>query len=82
MRLRLSRNKKTGKSRHFAFIEFDDEEALPIVMACVVMGYIVMGCTVMGYTVMAYIVMGYTVMAYIVMAYIVMALHSYGTSAS
>jgi hypothetical protein len=26
LRLRLSRNKKTGASRHFAFIEFDDAE--------------------------------------------------------
>jgi nucleolar protein 15 len=30
-RLRLSRNKKTGKSKHYAFIEFSDEEVSKIV---------------------------------------------------
>jgi len=33
LRLRLSRNKKTGASRHFAFIEFDDAEVARIVAA-------------------------------------------------
>ncbi|TGZ79580.1 RNA-binding domain-containing protein, partial [Ascodesmis nigricans] len=30
-RLRLSRNKKTGKSKHYAFIEFADEDVAAIV---------------------------------------------------
>jgi nucleolar protein 15 len=30
-RLRLSRNKKTGKSKHYAFIEFESPEVAPIV---------------------------------------------------
>lgn len=30
-RLRLSRNKKTGKSKHYAFIEFADEDVAKIV---------------------------------------------------
>lgn len=30
-RLRLSRNKKTGKSKHYAFIEFESAEVAPIV---------------------------------------------------
>jgi nucleolar protein 15 len=31
IRLRLSRNKKTGQSKHYAFIEFSDEEVAQIV---------------------------------------------------
>ncbi|KAJ3416016.1 hypothetical protein HDV05_003613 [Chytridiales sp. JEL 0842] len=31
LRLRLSRNKKTGKSKHFAFIEFENEKVAKIV---------------------------------------------------
>jgi nucleolar protein 15 len=30
-RLRLSRNKKTGKSKHYAFVEFADAEVAKIV---------------------------------------------------
>eukprot|EP00271_Cylindrocystis_brebissonii_P014701 TRINITY_DN36170_c0_g1_i1.p1 TRINITY_DN36170_c0_g1~~TRINITY_DN36170_c0_g1_i1.p1 ORF type:complete len:301 (+),score=54.58 TRINITY_DN36170_c0_g1_i1:26-904(+) len=33
-RLRLSRNKKTGKSKHFAFVEFESPEVARIVAEC------------------------------------------------
>lgn len=34
VRLRLSRNKKTGKSKHYAFIEFENREVADIVVEC------------------------------------------------
>ncbi|XP_010552934.1 PREDICTED: uncharacterized RNA-binding protein C1827.05c-like [Tarenaya hassleriana] len=33
-RLRIARNKKTGKSRHFGFIEFEDSEVAEVVADC------------------------------------------------
>jgi nucleolar protein 15 len=43
-RLRLSRNRKTGKSRHFAFIEFESKEVAAIV-AETMNGYMMFGRT-------------------------------------
>ncbi|KAJ6432986.1 hypothetical protein OIU84_020091 [Salix udensis] len=33
-RLRIARNKKTGKSKHFGFMEFDDSEVAEVVAEC------------------------------------------------
>merc|ERR1712137_813000 len=41
-RLRLSRNKKTGKSKHYAFIEFKEEEVADIVVDAMD-GYLLFG---------------------------------------
>jgi len=43
-RLRLARNKKTGNSKHFAFIEFEDKEVAEIV-ADTMNGYMMFGHT-------------------------------------